>query len=96
VEAAQAEPPPESGVAATSPVVGNLTGMYKTFISSLEKLDSTASLAIRGRTIEEGELQETYAGTVDALQEFFDEVQQSLAASPTESPIEAGPRVAER
>jgi hypothetical protein len=86
VEEAEEEPPSETG--AVSPIVEKLTGKYKVFISSLEKLDSTASLAVRGRTIAKDELEHMYSNTVGALQEFFDQVQQSLAAS-TESPIEA-------
>jgi hypothetical protein len=64
-----------------SPEVGSLTDKYRTFIASLEKLDSTASVALRGRVPGPGELQGAYSSAVDALQAFMDAAQQSLALS---------------
>lgn len=47
-----------------------LQARYKTFIAALEKMDTTAMVAQRGRTIGELELMERYDDVVAALGEF--------------------------
>lgn len=43
---------------------------YKTFVRALETLDGTASLALRGKTLKNDELQSAYFVTVQALNDF--------------------------
>ena len=47
-----------------------LDARYKSFIAKLEKMDSTASVAMRGRTLKEGQLEGDYQATVAALDNF--------------------------
>ena len=49
-----------------------LQAAYDKFIASLEKMDSTASLAMRGRKLENGALLQSYDATVEALSEWIE------------------------
>ena len=53
------------------PKVVELQRTYKNFIANLEKMDSTASLGMRGRSIPEGQLYEEYKAVETTLQEFL-------------------------
>ena len=56
---------------------------YKTFIARLEKMDGTASLALRGKKLSEGEFTSTYQATVDALADFLE-----TASAAAEIPVQ--------
>ena len=58
--------------------------LYKQFITSLEKLDSAAGVASRGRTLVDGDWNAAYQATVDALDSFI-----NLAQPPLERPTES-------
>ena len=53
------------------PDAEKLTETYKAFIAALEKLDSTAGLAIRGRQIPDGEIADLYKSTLVSLGDFI-------------------------
>jgi hypothetical protein len=61
----------EGGGEAVSPVGEALAARYKTFIANFEKMDGTASLAMRGKKLKEGEFYGTYQATVAALDDFL-------------------------
>ena len=48
-----------------------LTASYDAFITSLEKMDSTASLGMRGRKLDNGALLQSYQATSRALNEWI-------------------------
>lgn len=52
-----------------------LQDKYKTFIAQLEKMDTTATLALRGKKLNEGDFSSTYQATVDALADFVETAQ---------------------
>ena len=56
----------------------NLQASYKTFIAKLEKMDSLASVAMRGRSIAATDFQESYDGAVSALNDFVTVAERSL------------------
>jgi hypothetical protein len=51
---------------------------YKSFVTKLEKMDSNASLALRGRTLPAGEFVASYQATVEALTNFVDIAQSAV------------------
>ena len=53
------------------PKVEELDAVYKAFISSIEKIDSTASLGFRGRKIPQLQLSEEYLVIQSALSDFI-------------------------
>jgi len=61
------------------PDADELQKRYKAFISSLERLDSTASLGMRGRKIADGEFLSAYKQTVDALSDFVKVAEEASA-----------------
>jgi len=56
----------------------NLQASYKTFIAKLEKMDSLASVAMRGRSIAATDFQDSYDGAVSALNDFVTVAERSL------------------
>lgn len=60
------------------PESDNLQTTYKLFISKLEKMDSVASVALRGRTIAQADFQESYENAVAALNEFVAVAERSI------------------
>ena len=48
-----------------------MDGVYKAFIASIEKIDSTASLGFRGRKIPQLQLSEEYLVVQSALTDFI-------------------------
>ena len=60
-----------------------LQDKYKTFIAKLEKMDTTATLALRGKKLNEGDFNSTYQATVDALADFVE-----LAQGAAEIPVQ--------
>ena len=60
-----------------------LENLYKQFSTSLEKMDSIAGVALRGRNLSNGEMNEAYQATVEALASFV-----SLAQPPMEQTVE--------
>lgn len=52
-----------------------LQDKYKTFIARLEKMDSTAGQALRGKKLKEGEFSSLYHDVVDALADFLETAQ---------------------
>lgn len=79
--------PPVSNIrkACTTLARGNdeLKELYGTFIADLERLDTTAMTALRGRTIPEQELADRYQATLTALEAF--EASATKAAAGTSS-----------
>eukprot|EP00546_Thalassionema_frauenfeldii_P002220 CAMPEP_0178937360 /NCGR_PEP_ID=MMETSP0786-20121207/25707_1 /TAXON_ID=186022 /ORGANISM="Thalassionema frauenfeldii, Strain CCMP 1798" /LENGTH=169 /DNA_ID=CAMNT_0020615909 /DNA_START=75 /DNA_END=585 /DNA_ORIENTATION=- len=54
------------------PLAGDLERCYKTFMASLEKMDTTATLGLRGRRpLEDGEFYHSYRSTVESLENFL-------------------------
>jgi hypothetical protein len=64
-----------------NPSADVLSAKYKTFIASMERMDVTASVAVRGRQIEPGELKAAYSDTVSALQEFLSAAQDAVGTT---------------
>jgi len=60
------------------PEADNLQTAYKLFIGKLEKMDSVASVALRGRTIAQADFEESYNGAVSALNEFVAVAERSI------------------
>lgn len=52
------------------PKADELQSTYKAFIASIEKIDSTASLGIRGRAIPQMQLSEEYKAVESSMQAF--------------------------
>merc|ERR1712232_31241 len=50
----------------------NYEKSYKEFISNFEKLDSTASLGMRGRKVSSEDFLRTYQNTVTSLESFYE------------------------
>ena len=61
------------------PDAEELQKRYKTFIANLEKLDSTASLGMRGRKLADGEFLTAYKAVVDALSDFVTIAEEAAA-----------------
>jgi hypothetical protein len=53
------------------PDAEKLQSTYKTFIGSLEKMDSTGSVAMRGRKLAKGEFEKLYQDTLTSLADFL-------------------------
>jgi hypothetical protein len=53
------------------PDAEKLQTKYKTFIGALEKMDSTGSVAIRGKKLKEGQFERLYQETVESLADFL-------------------------
>jgi hypothetical protein len=53
------------------PDAAQLETKYKAFIGSLESMDSKASLALRGRKLNQGEFEKSYKETMDSLADFL-------------------------
>ena len=60
---------------------------YKAFIRAVEKMDSQASLAMRGRKLADGEFDKSYRASVDTMQEFLVLAEESVAI-PMQYPAE--------
>jgi len=65
------------------PEADNLSSSYKVFIAKLEKMDSVASVAMRGRTVADSEFKESYEGAVSALNDFV-----AIAERSIETPVQ--------
>mmetsp|Transcript_26452 Transcript_26452/g.73038 ORF Transcript_26452/g.73038 Transcript_26452/m.73038 type:complete len:215 (-) Transcript_26452:27-671(-) len=65
------------------PDAQQLEGRYNTFMSSLERLDSLASVGMRGRKVSSGDFYAAYKSTVDGLVSFL-EVAQEAADIPVQ------------
>lgn len=63
-----------------------LSVQYKAFIAALEKLDTTAMVAIRGRALGASEFRDSYDATVSALSDFVETAEKSVV---TISPVTA-------
>ncbi|KAG7346704.1 hypothetical protein IV203_005773 [Nitzschia inconspicua] len=66
-----------------SPKASELEASYKSFIASLEKIDGTASLGMRGRTIKPLQMSEEYDNIVAAMDSFL-----KLAEETAEIPVQ--------
>jgi hypothetical protein len=53
------------------PDAEKLQSTYKTFIGALEKMDSTGSVAVRGRKLAKGEFEKLYQDTLTSLAAFL-------------------------
>jgi hypothetical protein len=62
------------------PNAENILTNYKTMITSLEKLDSLASVGMRGRKLSTSELKESYDLFVVSLERFIDISESSIVA----------------
>jgi hypothetical protein len=73
----------DAAAAATNnnPSADVLSAKYRTFVASMERMDATASVAVRGRQIEPGELKAAYSATVSALQEFLSAAQDAVGTT---------------
>ena len=60
------------------PDAKQLADTYKAFIASLEKLNTTAQLALRGRQIPDGEIAGYYQNTLTNLQGFIDVAEEAV------------------
>ena len=72
------------------PKVGQLVKGYKELIAALEKIDGTASLGMRGRTIDPFQLTTEYEAIVKALDSFV-----KVGAEAAEIPLQEAPSMAE-
>lgn len=70
------------------PDARNLQAKYQRFIQALESMDSTASLAMRGRKISEETFYDSYKGTMAALADFLS-VAEEAASIPVQYDAEA-------
>jgi hypothetical protein len=53
------------------PDAEKLQSKYKAFIEALEKMDSTGSVALRGKKLKEGQFERLYQETVESLADFL-------------------------
>lgn len=65
------------------PDAEELNVRYKKFMASLERMDSLASLGMRGRTVKNEEFYSSFTATVDALSSFAE-----LAKEASEIPVQ--------
>jgi len=65
------------------PKADELQSTYKAFISSVEKIDGTASLGMRGRKIPDSQMSEEYIVIESAMQDFV-----RVAEETTEIPVQ--------
>ena len=65
------------------PKAEQLTASYKSFIASLEKIDSTSSLGIRGRKIPQLQLSEEYQVIESSMKDFV-----AVAEAAAEIPVQ--------
>jgi hypothetical protein len=70
------------GEGVVSSVGEELAARYKAFVYNFEKMDGTASLAMRGKKLKEGEFYGTYRATVAALDDFLLLAQEQQSPSP--------------
>jgi hypothetical protein len=66
----------------TSTPITELENSYKKFISSMERMDSYASLGIRGRKLNDTDFATSYQSTITLLQEFIQLAEQELSIAP--------------
>jgi hypothetical protein len=66
-------------------LAATLHSHYKAFIASLELMDSTASLGMRGRTLTETEFRESYVKTLASLQTLVDRAAAAVPVAETET-----------
>lgn len=67
------------------PDAEKLADQYKSFVTAIEKLDSTASVAVRGKKLREGEFSKVYSESVAALGVFVTTAQESVTIPIQES-----------
>lgn len=67
----------------------SLGDQYKTLMANLETMDSTASLLLRGRQMEENELKKTYQSTVSSLNDFVALVEEATSTSSSSDAVES-------
>ena len=72
------------------PRVKELVRAYKEFIASLEKIDATASLGMRGRSIDSFQMTQEYEAIVKALDSFL-----KVGAEAAEIPLQDAPSMQE-
>lgn len=72
------------------PKVGELVKKYKELIVAIEKIDNTASLGMRGRTIDPFEMSKEYEVIVAAIDSFL-----KVGAEAAEIPLQAQPSMQE-
>lgn len=70
------------------PDAEKLQAKYKTFIGALEKLDSTGSVAVRGKKLKAGQFEKLYLDTVESLADFLVTAEEAVA-TPMQYPEEA-------
>jgi hypothetical protein len=69
------------------PDAEGLQTKYKAFITSIEKMDGTASVALRGRKLSDGEFLAAYSAAVVALADFVALAEEAIKVPLREEPV---------